>query len=181
MGCFDCVCENYYGYSNECYCQLSTLDTFNNNEDEGWDCYRGDCCFYNSCRKDFVDNILRINKHKGDDIDFSNIKAVDFDIDCRACCVFHLKKDMYIKDFEELLKKQDFWEDDKEFFESVRNKKIEDIEFYGDKEIGINICAYDTFDEIIISEKDNEKFELLQALSFRSDNKKLKEILMYME
>ena len=181
MGCFDCICEKHGDCVDESYCQLSKLGTFNYNEDEEWDCYRGNCCFYNSVRQDFIDNILRIDSHKGDDIDFSNIKAVDFDIDYRPCCIFYPQKDVYIRDFWKLLKKQDFWEDDKKFLESVKNEKIERIDFYGDREVGVWIHAYDPIEEIIITEKDNEKFELLKALFFRDDDKKVLDVLLYME
>lgn len=182
MGCYDCVCEKRdYCDSIDDYCQLSTCNTFNNYEDDGWDCYRGDCAFYNSNRKDFIDYVLKINKHKGNDFDFSVLKVEEYGECGRFHSRFRPQKDLYIKDFWELLKRQKFWEEDKDFFKKVKNEKVEHIEFYGGEEVGLQLRLYDVIDGIVITKDDSDKFELLEMLYFRNDKMKLKDILLYME
>ena len=184
MGCYDCVCEKRdWRDSRDDYCQLSTCSTFNNYEDDGWDCYRGECSFYSSERKDFIDYILKVNKHKGDDFDFSFLKVEEYDggDGYRFHSRFRPLKDLYIRDFWKLLKRQEFWEEDEDFFEKVKNEKVEYIEFYGDREVGLQLRLYDVIDEVVITKEDSGKFELLEMLYFRDDKMKLKDILLYME
>ena len=187
MGCYNCICEKRDNNDERIsFCQLSTLRTFDNNEEDNG--YVGECKFYNSSRKDFIDCVLKVDNHKGDDFNFSILEVVDYDMHhddeyeyCSAYSKLISKKDLHIKDFWELLKRQKFWEKDKNFFEEVKNEKIEYIEFYGDNEIGLQLNCYDVIDEIEITEDDNNKFELLQMLYFRTDEAKLKDILLCME
>lgn len=177
MGCFDCICETKKDFFDEegSYCQLSMCNTFNNYGDFEWESYEGNCPFYNSNRKEFVNNILRIHKHKGNNFDFSNLKMteyehLDYDEYITARAIFIPKKDMYLKNFQKLLNGENrLWD-----------KKIEAIYFYDNGDVSLYTDYYGEI-EVDITKEDIEKFELLVALYFRQDKKTVKDILMYME
>lgn len=201
MGCYDCVCERKEWDCSNNFCQLSKLNTFNDYEDEGWDCYRGDCSFYSPDRKDFIDYILKVNKHKGDDFDFSSLEVKSFENDFQeSLCIkrfwggdycedftygtwseVYPKKDLYIYNLWNLLQRQEFWEGDKDTFEEIKNEKIKCIKFYGGNIIQLELYNYDLWYEIEITDQDSEKFELLEMLFFRHDDMDIKDILLYME